>query len=80
MRYVLMMMAVAGLGLLFSPAAGCEERNGEGPMERLGERMDDAGQEIGEAVEDAADEVRDAADDAADGIDDEREPVIDRRP
>ena len=46
------LVAALTLGL-----AGCEK---EGPMERAGEKLDDAAEKVEEAAEDAADEIKDA--------------------
>jgi hypothetical protein len=54
-------MAVLSLGLV---ATGCEDN--DGPMEEVGEGIDEAADEAGDAIEDAADEVEDAVDDATD--------------
>lgn len=45
--------AVAGLAALPVAMTGCEE---EGPAERAGERLDNAGEEIDDAVDDIADD------------------------
>lgn len=39
--------------------AGCEK---EGPMERAGEKLDDATEEVKDAAEEAGDEIEDATD------------------
>ena len=38
---------------------GCEEK---GPMEKAGEKVDDAADKVGDAVKDAGEEIKDAAD------------------
>ena len=48
------LIAALSLGL-----AGCEK---EGPMERAGEKLDEAAEEVKDAAEEAADEIKDATD------------------
>jgi predicted small secreted protein len=50
-------LALAGLAM-----AGCEE----GPFERAGENIDEAGDEIEDAADEAGDEIEDAIEDARD--------------
>lgn len=45
------------MALLLGPLAACEQ---EGPMEKLGENIDEAVEEAGEGIEEAADKVKDA--------------------
>ena len=60
-RKILLLLSVAVLtcGLV---ATGCEDN--DGPVENMGESIDDAADEAGDAMEDAADDVEDAVDDA----------------
>jgi hypothetical protein len=53
------------LALAFPALLACEE---QGPLERAGERADEAAEDAGDALEDAADEVEDAADDLDDNV------------
>jgi hypothetical protein len=55
--FLLMSVAILSVGLA---TTGCQEN--EGPMEDLGEEVDDAVDDAGDAIEDAADEVEDATD------------------
>lgn len=48
------LVAALALGL-----AGCEK---EGPMERAGEKLDDATEKVKDAAEEAGDEIEDATD------------------
>ena len=51
----------ASLALVFLlTLGGCEEKS---PIEKAGDKVEDAADEVGDAVEDAADEVEDAVDD-----------------
>ncbi len=50
---------VALFAAILFALGGCEN---EGPMEKAGEKIDEAVEEAGEAVEEAADKVRDATD------------------
>jgi hypothetical protein len=51
---IALVLAVAGL-------AACER---EGPMERAGKAVDNAGEKVGEKVENAGEKIQDAANDA----------------
>jgi hypothetical protein len=53
----------AGIALCFAVAglAACEK---EGPMERAGEKVDNAGKKAGETIENAGEKLQDAARDA----------------
>lgn len=55
--FLLLAVAVMSVGLV---ATGCEDN--DGPMEDIGEGIDDAADDVGDAVEDAADEVEDTTD------------------
>ena len=55
--FLLMTVAVLSLGLA---TTGCEDN--DGPMEELGESIDEAVDDAGDAIEDAADEMEDATD------------------
>ena len=46
-------------GLLGAGLAGCER---DGPAERAGEKLDEAGKDVKQGVENAADKVEDSAD------------------
>lgn len=48
------------------PLVGCAEE--QGPMEEMGEDLDEAVDDVQDAVEDAGDEIQDAADDVGDEI------------
>ena len=61
MRAILMMLALLGAFSLSAGLTGCEEK---GPMEEMGESIDDAADDAGDAMEEAADDIEDAADDA----------------
>lgn len=54
-------IAAAIIALAIAGLAGCER---EGPMERAGEKIDNAAEEAGDKIEDAGDKMEDAADDA----------------
>lgn len=54
-------LAIALLGLVL---LGCPEK--KGPMEKMGEHLDDAAGELKDGVEDAADSIEDAVDDIKD--------------
>jgi hypothetical protein len=57
-------IAVAfALSLAMAGLAGCEN---EGPMERAGEKIDNAAEEAGDKMEDAGDKLEDKARDAKD--------------
>lgn len=58
---LLLSIAVLSFGLV---TTGCEDNRG--PVEKVGESIDDAMDEAGDAIEDAADEIEDAVDDATD--------------
>lgn len=62
-RKILLLLSIAVLscGLV---TTGCDDN--DGPVENMGESIDDAMDEAGDAIEDAADEVGDAVDDATD--------------
>jgi hypothetical protein len=66
MKIRIMTIAVA-LALITSLSA-CKEE--EGPMEKMGKKMDEAAEEVEDSFKDAADEVEDAVEDAADEIED----------
>ncbi len=57
-------LLTAGLLLI-----GCVEE--KGPMEKAGEKIDDAIEDTGDKLEDIGDEIEDAADDVQDSIDGE---------
>jgi hypothetical protein len=58
------LLLVGSLGLV-----ACEEK---GPMEKMGEKMDEAGEEIKEAADDVGDEIEEAAEEVKDAVDDGR--------
>lgn len=62
-RKILLLLSIAVLscGLV---TTGCEDN--DGPVENIGEGIDDAVDDAADAIEDAADEVEDAVDDATD--------------
>ncbi len=60
--FLLMSIAVLSVGLV---TTGCDDN--DGPVEDMGEAIDEAADDAGDAIEDAADEVEDAVDDATDG-------------
>jgi hypothetical protein len=53
-KLMAVILAVLGLAVLPVGMTGCEE---EGPAERAGERLDNAGEEIEDAVDDMDDDV-----------------------
>lgn len=55
---------LAALALPLAVLPACEEK---GPMEQLGEDLDDAAEDAADSMEDAADDVEDAVEDATDG-------------
>lgn len=59
----------------FLALAGCEEK---GPMEKAGERVDDAVDNAGDAMDDAKDAADDAADEMEDAVDDVADEVDDQ--
>jgi len=61
-------LAILGVVLLGLVLWGCPEK--EGPMENMGEQMDEAMEEMGDAAEEAADELNDAAREAGDAVED----------
>jgi hypothetical protein len=61
--FLLMSISVLSVGLLTT--SGCDDN--DGPVEDMGEAIDEAADDAGDAIEDAADEVEDAVDDATDG-------------
>jgi len=50
-RAALLLAALSSLGFASFATLGCQER--EGPMERAGEEVDEAGEEIEDEVDDA---------------------------
>ena len=61
-------LAILGVVLLGLVLWGCPEK--EGPMESMGEQMDEAMDEMGDAAEEVGDEMRDAAREAGDAVED----------
>jgi hypothetical protein len=61
--FLLLSIAVLSLGLV---TTSCD--NDDGPIEKMGESIDDAVEDAVDALEDAADDVEDAVDDATDRI------------
>lgn len=61
MRNVLMMLALMGAFTLSAGLTGCEEK---GPMEEMGEGIDEAIEDTGDAMDEAGDDMEDAVDDA----------------
>lgn len=55
----------------FFTLSGCEEK---GPMEKAGEKVDDAAEKTGDAIEDAAEKTGDAIEDAGDEIEEATDP------
>lgn len=53
--------AAIALGFAVAGLAACEK---EGPMERAGKAVDNAGEKVGEKIENAGEKVQDAANDA----------------
>ncbi len=53
--------AALALGLSVAGLAACEK---EGPMERAGKAVDNAGEKVGEKIENAGEKIQDAAEDA----------------
>jgi hypothetical protein len=49
------------LGFAVAGLSACER---EGPMERAGKAVDNAGEKVGEKIEDAGEKIQDAAKDA----------------
>lgn len=64
-RTLWVLLAVAVLVL---PMAACERE--EGPMEEMGETLDDAVDDAQDKVEDMGDELEDAGDEAEDALED----------
>ena len=60
MKNLLMTITTLAALMLLLTLGGCEEKS---PIEKAGDKVEDAADEVGDAVEDAADEVEDAVDD-----------------
>ena len=56
--------AAIALGIAVAGLAACER---EGPMERAGKAVDNAGEKVGEKVENAGEKIQDTAEVAAPG-------------
>jgi hypothetical protein len=54
-------------GLLGGGLAGCER---DGPAERAGEKLDEAGKDVQQGVENAADKIEDGAENLQDKVQD----------
>lgn len=63
------------LSALALPLAGCPEE--KGPMEKTGEKVDEAADEAKDSVEEAADEAKEAAEEAGDSVEEAADEVED---
>lgn len=61
-------LAVLLVALLALPLAGCAEE--KGPMEKAGEKVDDAIDEVTDTAEDIGDEIGDAVEDVGEEVED----------
>jgi hypothetical protein len=78
-RSILVLLAA---GLLLLPLTACKQKE-QGPMETLGESVDDAVDEIKDNADDLGDELEDAGEDledAADDLGDKLEDLGDEKP
>jgi len=57
---------------LLALACGGNDKPAEGPAERAGEKMDEAGEKVKEKADEAGDKMENAADKAEDKIDKEK--------
>ena len=62
------LLVLLAAGFLLLPLAACEKE--QGPMEELGESLDDAVDEIKDSADDLGDDLEDAAEEAGDKIED----------
>lgn len=62
-RWMTALLLVCSLGLV-----ACQED--KGPMEKMGEKMDEAGEEIKEAADDVGDDIEEATEEVKDAVDD----------
>ena len=63
-RRILLLSSIAVLSFGLMATTGCDDN--DGPVEDMGESIDDAVDDAGDAMEDAADDAEDAVDDATD--------------
>ncbi len=69
------LLVLLAAGVLLLPLAACERE--EGPMEEMGESLDDAVDELKGDTEDLGEHLEDAADDLGDAIEDAGEDLED---
>lgn len=62
MKNGLDLLLIACAAFVLMACAGCEKK---GPMQKAGEKVDEAAQKTGDAIKDAADKTKEAADNAA---------------
>jgi predicted small lipoprotein YifL len=61
MKKSLNRLLIGCAALVLIASTGCEKK---GPMEKAGEKVDEAAQKTGDAIKDAADKTKEAADNA----------------